>query len=599
MANKNIKFDLQINGKSISTFEELRDNFSTDLLPIFQSGRLHKWFMSRKLVEKADAVKAIDMQGSELEQLTGISKVLELEGDDVALALIPVYFQSKHNIGFALYCNNPAKVKPIYIVNNNIIEELKPIRANVNANNSTLDKYVRVFIQPDEVLSEDGNTTNHIITAAVINDFSIEAAVKTGYFFTNLNDAKIEHSKQNSMRLMSENLKFYKNLRKMFLNAETTGLDPSTISSKTWPFEFDLQINGKRISTFEELRYNFCVDLLPIFQSGHLHKWFMSRNMAEQADAVNAIDKQGSELEQLTGICKVLELKRDEETLRYMLEDSIKGAQKKATKSKAEEHQTTGREKENLDTKGARTGVDFSGKDMSGRDFHGQDFRNGKFVQTNFSECNLTDADFSGADLTGALFEKSNLSNANFSNSILKNAEFKGIGDNFVDRTIEKGKSLWSQDKSNKPPCFNRSNMSKVIFKECYFDGVQFNQADISNSNISSSKFIDCKFQKANLKNAKLSDLIIDGTDFEGCDFSFAEFNSIFPKKKLGMNPMVYGLASIAFPALRVVEVTDYLRSPPMANFANTILLGIKGIEISTLDLATDNFNKSSKKIFG
>ena len=72
--------------------------------------------------------------------------------------------------------------------------------------------------------------------------------------------------------------------KKENLDAETTGLDPSTIkaelSGKTWPFEFDLQINGKRISTFEELRYNFCVDLLPIFQSGHLHKWFMSRNMA-------------------------------------------------------------------------------------------------------------------------------------------------------------------------------------------------------------------------------------------------------------------------------------------------------------------------------
>ena len=189
MATKTIKFDLPIKGKSISTFEELRSNFGADLLPIFQSGRLHKWFLYRKLVEKADAVKAIDMQGSELEQLTGICKVLELEGDDVALALIPVYFESKHNIGYAFYCNNPAKTKPIYIVNNNIIEELKPIRANANANNSTLDKYVRVFIQPDEVLSEDGNTTNHIITAAVINDFSIESAVKTGYFFTNIKDA--------------------------------------------------------------------------------------------------------------------------------------------------------------------------------------------------------------------------------------------------------------------------------------------------------------------------------------------------------------------------------------------------------------------------
>ena len=208
MANKNIKFDLPIKGKSISTFEGLRSNFGAELLPIFQSGRLHKWFLSRKLVEKADAVKAIDMQGSELEQLTGICKVLEVEGDDKALALIPVYFESKHNMGYAFYCNNPANASPIYVVNNGDIETLRPTLAidNASAKNSTLDKYIRVFSQPDEIISEDGNTTNHIITAAVIDDFSIESAVKTGYFFTNINDAQlsIEHSKISSNVLITD-----------------------------------------------------------------------------------------------------------------------------------------------------------------------------------------------------------------------------------------------------------------------------------------------------------------------------------------------------------------------------------------------------------
>ena len=73
---KIIKFDLQLEGVIITNLDELQDNFSADILPIFQSGRLAKWFQSRDLLEQAAATEAIAKDGSELQQLKAICQVL-------------------------------------------------------------------------------------------------------------------------------------------------------------------------------------------------------------------------------------------------------------------------------------------------------------------------------------------------------------------------------------------------------------------------------------------------------------------------------------------------------------------------------------------
>lgn len=88
MATKMIKFDLQMKGVKVTTLEELQENFSADILPIFQTGRLVKWLMSRELVTQAEAIAVIDKNSTELQQLASICQVLELDDDEDVLQFL-------------------------------------------------------------------------------------------------------------------------------------------------------------------------------------------------------------------------------------------------------------------------------------------------------------------------------------------------------------------------------------------------------------------------------------------------------------------------------------------------------------------------------
>ena len=88
MATKMIKFDLSMKGVKVTNFEELQEHFSADILPIFQTGRLAKWLMSRELVAQAEAIVAIDKNSTELQQLVAISRVLELDDDEEVLQFL-------------------------------------------------------------------------------------------------------------------------------------------------------------------------------------------------------------------------------------------------------------------------------------------------------------------------------------------------------------------------------------------------------------------------------------------------------------------------------------------------------------------------------
>ncbi len=89
------------------------------------------------------------------------------------------------------------------------------------------------------------------------------------------------------------------------------------------PIKFDLNLNGIKISTIEQLQDNFSADILPVFQSGILAKWFNSKGLTEQAMAINAISKDGSELGQLKSLCQVLGFDDDDEVLQYLLDDRL------------------------------------------------------------------------------------------------------------------------------------------------------------------------------------------------------------------------------------------------------------------------------------
>ncbi len=85
---KNIKFNLIIDGNRVSTFEEMQDNLSAELLQHLSTGKLAKWFVSREMVDKAAAVQAIDSTQSDFAQLVALCEVLDLEADEDILAEI-------------------------------------------------------------------------------------------------------------------------------------------------------------------------------------------------------------------------------------------------------------------------------------------------------------------------------------------------------------------------------------------------------------------------------------------------------------------------------------------------------------------------------
>jgi formylglycine-generating enzyme required for sulfatase activity len=85
--------------------------------------------------------------------------------------------------------------------------------------------------------------------------------------------------------------------------------------------KFDLRFGSQRITQLTDLRDNFSADILPHFQAGRLSKWLKSRGLTELSAGVDAVDKSGTELQQLVGICRVLGLDDDEEVLQYLLDD--------------------------------------------------------------------------------------------------------------------------------------------------------------------------------------------------------------------------------------------------------------------------------------
>lgn len=78
---KLIKFDLPINGTKIRTLEELRDNFTTEILELHASGVLSKWLKSRGLMSEADKSDAIVADQNDVDRLVVLSEILGMDAD--------------------------------------------------------------------------------------------------------------------------------------------------------------------------------------------------------------------------------------------------------------------------------------------------------------------------------------------------------------------------------------------------------------------------------------------------------------------------------------------------------------------------------------
>jgi uncharacterized protein YjbI with pentapeptide repeats len=78
---KMIKFNLTLSGATVSTFDELQDNFSAEILPIYRTGRLLKWLQARELTEQVQAVQAITLSDDDRELLGALCRALALDDD--------------------------------------------------------------------------------------------------------------------------------------------------------------------------------------------------------------------------------------------------------------------------------------------------------------------------------------------------------------------------------------------------------------------------------------------------------------------------------------------------------------------------------------
>ena len=73
--------------------------------------------------------------------------------------------------------------------------------------------------------------------------------------------------------------------------------------------KFDLPINGSKVTTLEALRDNLTDEIVKLARSGQLERWFKSRQMQEQAQAVaNAVSRNKKDKELFLALCAVLEV---------------------------------------------------------------------------------------------------------------------------------------------------------------------------------------------------------------------------------------------------------------------------------------------------
>lgn len=87
MAIKIIKFDLPINGTKVDTLDALRNNLTDEIVKLAQSGQLERWFKSRKMEEKSQAVAHAAATHAEDKSLfISLCEILEVEvhPDDVS-----------------------------------------------------------------------------------------------------------------------------------------------------------------------------------------------------------------------------------------------------------------------------------------------------------------------------------------------------------------------------------------------------------------------------------------------------------------------------------------------------------------------------------
>lgn len=301
--------------------------------------------------------------------------------------------------------------------------------------------------------------------------------------------------------------------------------------------KFDLIIDGNKVKTFEELQDNLHADLLPYLKNGKLAKWFLSRDLADKAAAIAAIDLNQPDLALLSAVCEVLELEADDDILQEILDTADKLAVAIPAVSTNDTDSNIEAETSESTTTGYRE--DWSGRDLSGRSFQGDDlsrynFAGANLSSCNFSEANLEGANFEGADLSSAQFKGANLRYANLKAVDISNADFSSqtsIG--YAVKLTDMSYADLSNACAFKHVWFCYANLAHTIFKnvdlntEQSTNGPSFDKATLVNTDFSNANLQRGSFKKATLTNVNFSFANISHTHSEEAVLDNVKFTGV------------------------------------------------------------------------
>jgi len=141
---KPIKFDLPINGTKVRSLEELRDNFTTEILELHASGVLSKWLKSRGLEAEVEKLSAMSADLGDVDRLVGLCEILGVDADRAVIEV--ALSDEREHQGVPLHADpDELKYKEKYERLSGLMEELK--RKRLYLTQDDYNRFVKDKIQ--------------------------------------------------------------------------------------------------------------------------------------------------------------------------------------------------------------------------------------------------------------------------------------------------------------------------------------------------------------------------------------------------------------------------------------------------------------------
>lgn len=175
---KLIKFDLPINGTKVRTLDELRDNFTTEILGLHASGVLSKWLKSRGLEAEAEKLSAMSADLGDVDRLVGLCEILNVDADRAVIEA--ALSDGRERQGVPLHADpEELKYKEKYKRLSGLMEELKRKKLYL-----TQDDYER-FVKDRIQIEHEG-----VIECVTLSEENYEVG---HFYFSHIGDSGFSH----------------------------------------------------------------------------------------------------------------------------------------------------------------------------------------------------------------------------------------------------------------------------------------------------------------------------------------------------------------------------------------------------------------------